>query len=121
MTLQEALKTQKIRYSGTRDNYKINDDNPYILIIDPKYKEDSILAINLHYLDEDSLKRLLTKIQKFDDKIVGVGLVKAFLTKHSGIYNLKKEKKIERYKKLIKEFPELRKAIRRYKLLGIEK
>lgn len=127
MKLFEALETKRIVYVGTRDNYKINDNNPYILIIDKNYNVDgngdSILAFNLNYLNNHDIRSLINKVNEYDNKILNISGVKAWLRDflNRGDYNISKEKKIERYKKLIKKFPELKKAIRRYKHKGILK
>lgn len=130
MKLSEALTTQKITYTGTRDNYTIHDPNPTMLIIDKNYNVDgngnSVLAFNLDYLDtipELDKNNLVRKINKLDNKILGIGPVKAWLRSifNTGDYkNLSKDEKIKRYNKIIKEFPELKKIIRRYKYKGIQ-
>ena len=127
MNLIEALKLRKISYLGTRKNYNIHDNNPNILVLDPDYKNDSWLAFNFNYLDNlsSSEKRSLkARINKLDGKIVGDNKLKSFIKDklNRGDYKkLSKSDKINRYKTLVKKFPELKKIIRRYKNSGINK
>lgn len=130
MKLEEALKVKKIKYSGTRPEYDIHDKIPNVLVIDDHYNVDgngdSILGINLNYLDEmpkKDLLTLLTQINQDDNKILGIGPLKAWLrsTFGYGDYNLTKEQKINRYETIIKKYPMLKKAIRRYKYSGIKR
>jgi len=130
MLLSEALKQKNIRYLGTRENYKIHDLEPHILIIDDDYNVDgngkSILAFNLDYLDHMSKKQkqnLVNRINKLDNKITDVSSIKGWLMGlfNQGNYGLTKNKKIKRYREIIEKFPELKKVVRRYKYRGIEK
>lgn len=130
MKLLEALEVQNISYSSTRPNYTVNDPNPSILIIDKDYNVDgngrSVLAFNLNYLDripQNDRRSLITKVNKIDNKVLGIGPIKAWLRSifNSGDYGyLSKDEKIKRYENIIKELPELKKIIRRYKYPGIE-
>lgn len=125
----ESLEVKNISYKGTRKNYTVNDENPNILIIDKDYNVDghgkSILAINLNYLDsinKKQKKKLINDINVLDNKILNIKGVKAWIRRKvlkKGDYNLSKKDKIKRYKKIISEFPILKKAIRRYKYEGI--
>lgn len=126
MRLDEALKIKSIDYSGTRAHYNIHDKNPHLIILDPKYKDDSYLAFNTNYLDSLSKKEKAAfekKINEFDNKILGVKGFKSWLKSQFNIgeYKLSKDKKIERYKKIVSKFPELKKIIRRYKYSGMKK
>jgi len=128
MKLNEALKRQKIKYQSVRKNYKIHDPNPDILILDPDYppdKGDGILAFNLNYLDDltkEEKKKLIKDIQKYDNSILDIKGVKAFLRKivNIGDYGFDKDTKIKRYRSLVKKFPVLKKIIRHYKKTGIK-
>jgi hypothetical protein len=131
MELDEALKLQKISYSGTRKDYDIHDGSPNILVLDPDYKHDgngrSILAFNLNYLDSLSAgekRALKERINKADGKLLGDNKLKTWLKDklNKGDYDkLSKEDKIQRYKMIVKKFPELKKIIRRYKYSGVNK
>lgn len=125
MKLSEALEVQTARYEGSRPSYDINDPNPTMLIIDKNYNVDgngkSVLAFNLNYLDsmgQKDKRRLITKVNNVDNKVLGIGPIKAWLRSifNTGDYqNLSKDERIKRYKKIVSEFPELKKIIRRYK------
>jgi len=129
MNLDEALQLKKLVYKGTRPEYEIHDGNPNVLILDDDYKYDghgrSVLGFNLNYLDELSAsdkRKLVRSVNKVDNKILDIKGVKAWIRQmlNRGDYKgFSKDKKIERYKKIIKEFPELKKVIRRYKYDGI--
>jgi len=129
MKLEEALQTRKIKYKGTRPEYEIHDDKPNVLILDDDYKYDghgrSILGFNLNYLDELSAsdkRKLVRSVNRVDNKILDIKGVKAWVSRifNRGDYKgLSRDKKIERYKKIVKEFPELKKIIRRYKYEGM--
>jgi len=131
MKLEEALQIKKLGYKGTRPEYEIHDSKPKVLILDKNYNVDShgnsVLGFNLNYLDELGKKdkvSLVKKINNLDNKILNIKGVKAWLRRmfNYGDYEgLSIEKKIERYKRIIKEFPELKKIIRRYKYSGITK
>lgn len=129
MNLDEALQLKKLAYKGTRRDYEIHDGNPNVLILDDDYKHDShgrsILGFNLNYLDELSAsdkRKLVRSVNKVDNKILDIKGVKAWMRQilNRGDYKgFSKDKKIKRYKKIVKEFPELKKIIRRYKYNGI--
>jgi hypothetical protein len=129
MRLDEALKLRKISYTGTRDDYTISDSDPNILVLDPDYKHDehgrSILAFNFNYLDSLSRsekKKFKWRVNKVDGKLLDDNNLKTWVKDKLNIgdyEDLSKEEKIKRYKKLIREFPELKKIIRRYKYSGI--
>lgn len=128
INLLEALEIKKIKYSGTRKNYKIHDPNPNVLIIDKDYNVDghgeSVLGINLNYLDKLSKadkKNLIRDVNKLDNSILKISGIKAWLRSifSIGDYDLSTDEKIKRYKELIKKFPILKKVIRRYKYDGI--
>lgn len=130
MKLSEALEVQSTVYTGTRPNYNINDPTPTMLIIDKNYNVDgngkSVLAFNLNYLDtlpETEKNSLINRVNKVDNKVLGIGPIKAWLRSifNKGDYErLSKDQKIKRYEKITKEFPELKNIIRRYKYKGIE-
>ncbi|MFX1590513.1 MAG: hypothetical protein ACFFC1_20455 [Promethearchaeota archaeon] len=127
--LEEALEIKNFKYSGTREKYKIHDPKPNVLIIDKDYNVDghgnSILGINLNYLDnlsKSEKRKLIRDVNKLDNSILNIKGIKAWLRSifSYGDYDLSTDEKIDRYKKLIKEFPILKKAIRRYKHKGIK-
>jgi len=125
--LKEALEVRNIKYSGTRKKYKINDPNPNILIIDKNYNVDgkgnSILGINLNYLNKSEKRGLLRDVNKLDNTILNIKGIKAWLRSIFGLGdydNLTTDVRIKRYKKIIKKFPILKKAIRRYKHDGVK-
>lgn len=130
MTLNEALEMRKLSYEGSRADYEIHDHEPNVLILDKDYNVDgngrSVLGFNLNYLDNLSAKQkrnLLRQINKLDNKILDIKGLKSWLKTifNKGDYELSKDKRIERYKKIVAEFPELKKAIRRYKYSAIAK
>ena len=123
--LTESYPRYILTYKGTRPNYKIHDNKPYILALDQYYNPDgkgeSILGINLNYYDGD-VGKLIRKINWFDNKTGYMGFegrlkAKRFL-KHDDVVEWEIDKRNKRYKALIKEFPELKKYIRRYKKQG---
>jgi hypothetical protein len=130
MKLSEALEVKKAIYTGTRPDYNIHDPQPTMLIIDKDYNVDgngkSVLAFNLNYLDnmpDGEKQSLISKVNKVDNKILGIGPIKAWLKSifSTGDYkNLSKKEKIKRYKEITRKFPELKKIIRRYKYTGIQ-
>ena len=65
--LTESFKRMRLKYSGTRPEYKIKDPNPYVLVIDDDYDVDgngkSILGINLNYVNSDKAKLIDIKGQ----------------------------------------------------------
>jgi len=125
MKLEGALEHKKINYKGSRIEYIIHDKNPNILMLDVKYKDDSILGFNLNYLDqltEKQKKQLIAKVNKIDATVINMGAIKTWLRTlfNRGDYDgLTVDKKIERYRKMAKNFPELKKVIRRYKYSAI--
>lgn len=131
MKLSEALETRKIGYEGSRPDYQIHDPNPNILMLDKDYSYDgngkSVLGFNLNYLDglnKRDKSKLLKRINKVDNSVLELGAVKAWIRTllNKGVYdNLSVNKKIERYQELVKQFPELKKIIRRYKYSAISK
>lgn len=129
MTLNEALSVKRISYEGSRPDYEIHDESPHIIVLDPEYKHDghgrSILGFNLNYLDDLSAKEkrsLVKRINEYDNEVMDIKGVKAWVssTFRKGNYDFSTEEKKSRYKKLIKEFPELKKLIRRYKYSAIK-
>jgi hypothetical protein len=129
MKLSEAMEVQTFGYGGTRPDYEINDNHPSVLIIDKDYNIDgngkSVLGFNLNYLDSMSQKekrRLVSKVNKVDNKIQDLNAIKSWLRSilNAGDYEISGAKKLKRYKEVVKKFPELKKAIRRYKYTGIE-
>jgi hypothetical protein len=126
--LEESFKRYNIIYTGTRKDYKIHDKAPHIIAIDQKYDVDghgeSILGINLNYYDGD-VKKLLKAINKADDKHgyrafdMKVKVKELTSRDEKKFQEWLKNKKIDRYEKLINEFPALGKFIRRYKINGI--
>ncbi len=131
MKLDEALRLDKIGYKGTRAWYSIHDDNPNVLVLDDNYDVDgngrSILGFNLNYLDKlkaSDRRNLIKRVNKLDNKILDIKGIKAFVKGlfNKGDYkNLSVEKKKERYEKIMKQFPELKRTIRRYKYDGVSK
>lgn len=125
MTLQEALEVREIHYKGSRTNYDINDPSPNVLILDKSYNVDghgkSVLGFNLNYLenmDSSDLRNLIGKVNKVDEKVVGIGPLRTWLRTmlNTGNYKgLSEEERKKRYKRLVKKFPELKNIIRRYK------
>lgn len=130
MKLSEALEVQTFPYESTRDGYNIHDPTPSVLIIDKNYNVDrngkSVLGFNLNYLDNLTRKQkeeLVNKINKVDNKVLNIGAVKAWLRSIFNIGDYERisvEKRIKRYNKIVKEFPELKRIIRRYKMNGIK-
>jgi hypothetical protein len=130
MKLEEALKRKKFGYKGTREEYDIHDEKPNVLILDNNYNVDgkgrSILGFNLNYLDDLSAtekRSLISRVNAVDNKILNIKGIRAWLrsTFNRGDYEkLSIDQKIERYKKIIKEFPELKNIIRRYKYSGVK-
>lgn len=133
--LNENLDTKRIGYKSSRPNYKINDSNPYILILDKNYpprKKDGVLAFNLHYLKFKSIKdrnKFIKKINKFDNTIINptkknlIFKTKQVINKLLGKdnnYPTNKNLKIKRYKEIIQMFPELKNTIRHYKKKNIK-
>src|SRR5271157_1786760 len=108
MKLEEALEHKKINYKGSRIEYIIHDKNPNILMLDVKYKDDSILGFNLNYLDqltEKQKKQLIAKVNKIDATVINMGAIKTWLRTlfNRGDYDgLTVDKKIERYRKMAK-------------------
>lgn len=129
MRLDEALEHKKIVYNGSRLTYKIHDHNPNIIILDPDYSYDShgksVLGFNTNYLNtltEKQKKQLIAKINKIDAKVINMSAIKTWLRTlfNRGDYeDITVDKKIERYRKMVKNFPELKKVIRRYKYSAI--
>lgn len=124
-TLIESYPRYILSYKGTRPEYKIHDDKPYILALDQSYNPDgkgeSVLGINLHYYNGD-VKGLINKINKFDNQIGFFGFegklkVKKFL-KHKNVDEYEVEERKKRYSALINAFPQLAHLIRRYKKTG---
>lgn len=129
MTLDEALEVRGITYTGTRPGYNINDPSPNVLILDKSYNVDgngrSVLGFNLNYLDDmdaKDIKRLIAKVNKVDAKVIDIGPLKTWLRTlmNTGNYRgLSEKERKRRYKQIVKNFPELKKIIRRYKYDGI--
>jgi hypothetical protein len=117
--LNEAMERDEFHYKSVNPKYKLNGDYKNIIILDPNYKGDSILAFDLNVV---SNKKLVKKIQKTDSKIMGLKKKKGILmsAKNKGFYPEEKDIKINRYKELVFKFPELKKSIRRYKFGGIK-
>ena len=127
--LNESFKRYKLTYSGTRPDYEINDENPYVLSIDDDYNVDghgkSILGINLNYYSGD-VKKLIDDVNRTDNEAGYRGFDgKVMIRKH--IYKDKQKSeewisrnKKQRYLNLIENFPYLGKFIRRYKVAGIQ-
>ena len=123
-----AFRRYNLEYKGTRENYKIHDKSPHILALDQKYNVDghgeSILGINLNYYDGD-VKKLLKQVQSADNKngyraFDARVKFKEFTAKDKKKFDeWFKNKKIDRYEKLISQFPVLAQYLRRYKLNGI--
>lgn len=130
MKLSEALEARKIKYKGTRPDYEIHDSSPNVLILDKDYNVDgngkSVLGFNLNYLDSldaKAKKKLIQKVSQLDNKILDLGALKAWLRAvlNVGDYDdLTKDQRIKRYQEIVRQFPELKKAIRRYKYDGIQ-
>ncbi|MFW6028772.1 MAG: hypothetical protein ACOCRO_00815 [Halanaerobiales bacterium] len=127
-SLNESLPRLKLRYKGTRPDYKINDKNPYVMAIDRQYDVDgngeSILGINLNYYNGD-VKKLIKKINDSDNEAGFKGFdtklkVKKFLNKKDDFSEYEESQRKKRYNNLISTFPYLGKFIRRYKKKGIQ-
>lgn len=125
--LTESLKRYKLNYKGTRKGYEIHDQNPYVLVIDEKYEHDgngkSILGINLNYY-KGNVKKLIKDINKNDNKngFRGFEIKTKLRKKFSGekdVTEWETEEKKRRYKSIVREFPQIAKYIRRYKISGV--
>lgn len=129
--VNEALEVKGIRYTGTREHYQIHDPNPNVLIIDKNYNVDghgnSILGINLNYLDtlkKTDMRQLIRDVNKIDNEVLNIHGIKAWLRSifNKGDYDdLSVEERKKRYKTLVRKFPILKKAIRRYKYTGVNR
>ena len=90
----------KLKYIGTREDYKIRDSNPYVLALDDNYNVDgkgiSLLGINLNYY-KGHHPSLINDINKNDNKAGFRG----FNLKEKIKGKLSKDK--EKFKKFIKE------------------
>jgi hypothetical protein len=121
--INEAYSRYNINYEGTREDYQIHDDDPYIIALDKHYnvdgKGDSILAINLHYYEGD-VKKMINDINKFDDESGFFAYELKLKAKKLLGMNTKDEAdmRIKRYQSLVARFPILKKFIRRYKYTG---
>lgn len=122
--LNESYPRYKIIYKSTREGYKLNDNNPYILALDQSYNTDgkgeSILGLNLNY-HNGNIEDLIDQINKFDNDngfrgFEGKLKLKKFLKKDVEEWETNKRKK--RYDDLIRQFPFLKQYIRRYKKSG---
>lgn len=124
-SLNESFPRFKLSYRGTRDDYQINDKNPYVLALDTRYNVDdngqSILGINLNYLnDVDDVVGAVNTVDNnngfrgFEGKL----RVKKLLDKENA-NNYEENKRKQRYEIFRKNFPQLLRYIRRYKNVGI--
>lgn len=131
-TLNESFKRYRLRYKGTRPSYKIHDPAPYVLSIDDNYNVDgkgkSILGINLNYIKDRNIKKLLDDINKADNESgfrafdIKMKIKKKVIKDKSKLERIKAteiSERRKRYKNLIEEFPFLGKFVRRYKIVGI--
>ncbi len=123
--LNESYPRAILTYKGTREDYKINDNNPYIIMLDQSYNVDgngeSILGLNLNYFKGD-VADLIKKINKFDNEsgfrgFEGKLKVKKFL-KQNDVEGWEEGKRKTRFNNLMSQFPYLKKYIRRYKKSG---
>ena len=118
--ISESYKVKNIRYTGTRENYQINDEKPKVLVLDKKYNPDSngvsYLGVNLNYVDGD-WKKLVKEINQNDNK---AGYRFFDFKKKFSKKDLVDEKKA-RYRNFIEKFPHLSRYIRRYKVSGVNK
>ena len=127
--LTESFKRMRLKYSGTRPEYKIKDPNPYVLVIDDDYDVDgngkSILGINLNYVKTDKAK-LIDDVNKNDNDKGFRGFewtskVKYYMSRDkSKASRWLGERRKRRYKELVEAFPHLAKFIRRYKIVGVK-
>ena len=121
--LSESYDIAKLKYSGSREDYKINDPEPLVLVLDDSYdvdkKGNSVLGINLNYYDGDK-SQLMKDVQKADNE-AGFRWFELKAKAKKMFANKKKEddweknKRIERYKNFAQNFPYMLKFIRRYK------
>ena len=124
-SLDEGFTRYNINYVGTRKDYQIHDDDPYIIALDNHYnvdgKGDSILALNLHYYEGD-VKKLIDIINKFDNDNGFFGFELKMQAKKLIGMNTKDEgeKRKKRYQLLVAKYPFLTKFLRRYKYKGPE-
>ncbi len=119
--LTESYEVAKLKYSGSRKDYKINDPEPLVLILDNSYDVDkkgkSVLGINLNYYDGDK-SEFMKDVQKSDNEAgfrwfeLKAKAKKMFKDKDE---DWEKNKRIERYKNFAANFPYMLKFIRRYK------
>lgn len=124
--LCESFHRYHLKYVGTRNNYKVHDGNPYVLVIDDNYNVDgngrSILGINLNYY-KGHRPSLINDVNKSDNKAGFRGFetklkLKKFLNKDENIEEYEATERKKRYENIKDEFPFLMKFLRRYKIKG---
>lgn len=126
--LNESYSIARIKYKGSRKNYKIHDPEPLVLVLDNHYnvdgKGDSILGINLNYVGDDA-KEIVKEINKVDNNAgfrffdTKYKIKKYFSKDKKEIEEKEIEERKRRYKNFIDNFPYMGKFIRRYKYNAI--
>lgn len=124
-SLNESYPRYILQYKGTRKDYKVNDPKPYILALDQSYnldgKGDSILALNLNYFD-GNVDDMIDQINAFDNELGFRGFEGKLkfkqIMKHKDIEEWETSKRKKRFNELMKQFPFLKRYIRRYKKSG---
>jgi hypothetical protein len=123
--LNESYQRAILKYKGTRENYKIKDPSPYIMIIDQKYnvdgKGESILGLNLNYFD-GNVDDLIDQINAFDNELGFRGFEGKLkfkkLLKKKDVGEWESSQRKKRYEELMAQFPFLKQYVRRYKKSG---
>lgn len=123
--LEESYPRYTLSYKSVRPGYELKDPKPYVLALDRSYnvdgKGESILGLNLNYYD-GNINDLIDQINKFDNELGFRGFegklkLKKFL-KHNNVEEWETSKRKKRYNELMRQFPFLKKYIRRYKKSG---
>jgi hypothetical protein len=127
--LLESYQKARLKYSGSRPNYKIHDPEPAIIILDDNYNPDghgdSVLGINLNYIKDKDIDDLIKAVDKADNKAGFRGFetkmkIKRFFAKDKQKHAEEEvSERIRRYKNFIKKFPFMGEFIRRYKKSAI--
>lgn len=127
--LNESYSLAQIKYKGSRKDYKINDPQPLVLVLDNHYNVDghgdSILGINLNYLDQETMKKTVKEVNKIDNKAgfrwfdTKFKIKKYFSKDKSDVEEKEIEERKRRYKNFIDNFPYMGKFIRRYKYTAV--
>ena len=123
--LEESYPRYVLKYKSVRPGYKLQDTKPYVLALDQSYNTDgkgvSILGLNLNYHD-GNVDDLIDQINKFDNDSGFRGFEGKLkfkkLLKKADVGEWETGKRKKRYDELIRQFPFLKKYIRRYKKSG---